>query len=179
MNTSATIIAGLTILVIVLLGVIAVLSIDSAGHGSTQIQPTTITKTETVSSTVSTTVTKNPIASTMTTNSASQLYEIIFNETGYCYPPATYPAPWAVTLNNSTIVQPANATLPLQQGTIGYNPANKNYSMIIFSVPDGTYSYEVQPSSIFRQSSTVVVNGSNVLVQVQVNGAVIPCTAHT
>ena len=156
--------------VVVLSGAVATLLIDNSGHASTETQYTTVTETRTVSF-------NSPIP---TTNPTSRFYEIIFNETGYCGPPSTYPAPWAVSLDNSTVlVQPPSAALPLQQGTIGYSPANKNYSMIIFSVPDGTYNYIVQPSSIFRQSTSVVVNGSNVIVQVQVNGEVIPCTAHT
>ena len=115
---------------------------------------------------------------TVTTTETAQLFELVFNETGYCSP-AVYPAPWAVTLNNkTTLVEPPNASLPLpENGVTSYSPSNKNYSMIVFSVPNGTYNYTIYPKVIFRQSGTVTVNNSDVLIQVIGTG--VPCTAHT
>jgi len=107
---------------------------------------------------------------TLTTSKSPILYEVVFNDTGYCPPPPlTYPASWAVSLNNKTIVEPPSAGFPLPEQP-EFSPAFKIYSTITFSVPDGTYNYTVYPQPVFfLQNGKVVVNGSDVVVQVDVN----------
>ena len=105
---------------------------------------------------------------TSTTNTSQIFYEVVFNDAGNCPPPPlTYPASWAVSLNNKTIVEPPSAGFPLPAYP-ELGPAFRNYSMITFSVPDGTYHYTVYPQTEFYlQSGTVVVNGSDVVVPVE------------
>jgi hypothetical protein len=110
------------------------------------------------------------------TQQSTRLYEMTFSEAGYCSPPAYY-APWAVALNNkTTIAEPPSATLPLEVNGGAYSPYNKNFSVITFSVPNGTYDYAIYPQPMFQfQSGVVTVNGSDVLVRV--HGISIPCAA--
>lgn len=98
--------------------------------------------------------------------SATVLYSLIFNQTGTCDNLVTYIAPWAVVLNNKTeMSQPPN--LDLQKiGDWAASPANKGYSEINFSVPDGTYRYVVYPTNAFLDEGTVTVQGANKVVQV-------------
>lgn len=108
---------------------------------------------------------------TKTSSSSSLLHEVIFNDTGNCPPPPlTYPEWWAVTLNNKTVVEPPSAGFPLPEGGIEMSSSFKNYSVIVFSVPSGSYNYTVYPQVAFLyQRGTLVVGQSDVVVQVQVN----------
>lgn len=92
------------------------------------------------------------------------LYKVTFNETGIgCTAGYVYAQRWYVTMQNITIVQPANATLPFPNGP-GYDSAAfKTISKITFTMPDGTYAYY---ASLGPLSGTVTVNGSDVVVQV-------------
>ena len=72
-------------------------------------------------------------------------------------------------------MRPSNATLPLSESefmaSIAYEAysmtsiAYKAYSMIVFSVPDGTYGYKVEPIFL-AQMGTLTVNDADVLVKV-------------
>ncbi len=96
-------------------------------------------------------------------------YQLIFNQTGLCSNPATFVAPWAVTLNNkTTLSQPPNATVPAFLSSWGLRPSYKEYSIIVFFVPNGTYNYTVYPLNIFLyQSASVTVQGSTQVIHVE------------
>jgi hypothetical protein len=129
--------------------------------------------------TTTVTTTNAVTANQQTTSTSNGLYRLTFNQTGYCSPPA-YLAPWAVSLSNGvTIIQPPNATLPLSEsGPFTFTASYKNYSMIAFSVPDGTYNFTLYPQvEFFHQSGSVSVDGSDVTIQPR--GTVIPCAATT
>ena len=100
--------------------------------------------------------------------SSIPLYKVTFNETGMAcgYGPAlSYAYRWYATLGNLTMVQPSNATLPFPNPGYGAgSPAYAMISTIIFTVPDGTYSYRV---SLGDLNGTVNVNGSNVVIPVE------------
>ena len=111
---------------------------------------------------------------TTTNPSAGGEYRVTFNQIAACkaFPPAFWGIPWAVTIDNTTEVQPPGTPLPLDnqgpvQGT--YDPA---FSNITFDLPDGTYSYVVSPTSEFfdPDSGNVTVAGSNVAVPIQYSG---------
>lgn len=147
--------------VMAILAVAGVALIVGAAAGQTLSQTKTITTTQT------------------TTPPSGRLYELVFNQTGNCPPPPeTYVAPWAVTINNkTTIVGPPGWSFPLPS-TVEFRPSFRNSSIIVFSVPDGNYSYVVYPQTVFAQSGTVLVSGSNLVVQVEIKGMVAPCLAH-
>lgn len=120
----------------------------------------------------STTTTTTTSVQTTTVSSsgqqASRLYELVFNQTGFFCSSVAYASPWAVSLNNkTTIVEPASATAPIQEsGVEEYSPSFKNTSVIIFSVPNGTYSYTILPKSVFQQSGNITVSSSDQVVRV-------------
>ncbi len=127
-----------------------------------------------VSFPTSTTVTRTL---TTTPTGASRLFEVEFIQQGVCSDPEVWLAPWAVSLNNVTIVRPSNATLPLSESSFGAGPSGENYSTISFSVPNGTYNYTVYPRSFLGETGIVTVDGSDVLITV--NGAPVSCTTRT
>jgi hypothetical protein len=47
------------------------------------------------------------------------------------------------------------------------SPSLKIYSLIEFSVPNGTYNYTVKPQNFLGQAGNVTVNGGDVVVEVQ------------
>jgi hypothetical protein len=75
--------------------------------------------------------------------------------------------PWGVVINESTVTQPSNATLPLSYAATSLS-GNSSYSTIRFSLPDGTYTYSVIPSGFDGQEQTgnVTVDGSGLVVPV-------------
>lgn len=119
-------------------------------------------RTETETETEMTTV-------TITTN-AVELYRVTFNETGGCYPVAFgyFYERWYVTMDSITIVQPSNVTLSEVNNQTGgrsgiqYQPI----STIVFTVPDGNYSYYASNSVSDIGSGFVNVSGSNVEVPI-------------
>jgi hypothetical protein len=149
----------------VLISIIVVALVMGLAIGSTSF----LTSTSTTGS-VTTTVTP-----TSTTTGASRLYELQFIQQGVCSPPV-WLAPWAVALNNQTIVRPSNATLPLSENRYEASPSYAKYSTITFSVPNGSYNYTVYPSFL-SQTGVVTIDGSDVVIQV--HGAPIPCTTAT
>jgi hypothetical protein len=108
------------------------------------------------------------VTSTSATNSGtSRLYQVEFSQESNC-PPGSWLVPWAVVLDDQTIVQPSNATLPLSSNGIFHFTGDSNYSTIWFSLPNGTYSYTILPDYSLgsHQSGDVTVDGSNIMVQV-------------
>jgi len=91
------------------------------------------------------------------TGGASLLYEIEFIQQGACSG-GYWLAPWAVTLNKQTIVRPSGAKLPLSESGFQAQGNFENYSVISFSVPNGTYSYTVYPQNFLGQTGNLTVN---------------------
>jgi hypothetical protein len=105
--------------------------------------------------------------------SSIPLHLVTFNETGTgcgSYEQGVtfaidYVPRWYATLGNITIVQPSNATLPLSLE--GQNlPVFAMISKITFTVPDGSYPYHVSLGQDGTYNGTVVVDGSDVVIQV-------------
>jgi hypothetical protein len=113
---------------------------------------------------VTTTATSTTTTTARASMSSIQLYEVIFNESALCN---SYADEWAVTLGNITLGQPSNMTFPLSR--IGsFSPAGQMISKIVFTVPDGTYDFNVSKSADpFPANGTVNVSGSNVVVQIE------------
>jgi hypothetical protein len=101
------------------------------------------------------------------------LYGVEFVQQGACSG-AFWLAPWAVTLNNQTIVRPSGAKLPLSESGFQAEGTSENYSTISFSVPDGSYSYAVYPQNFLGQTGNLTANGDDIVVQV--HGAPVSCT---
>lgn len=114
-----------------------------------------------------------------TTNGTSQLYRVEFIQESNC-PYGVWLVPWAVVMNNQTVVQPSNATLPLTYAATRLS-YNSTYSTIWFSVPNGTYGYSILPNNFYgqEQHGNVTVDGSNVQVQVTAFITAMGCTSTT
>jgi hypothetical protein len=97
----------------------------------------------------------------------SQLYQVEFLQESNCPVGPGWLFPWGVMLDNQTLTQPSNATLPLSSNPLHFT-GDSNYSMIWFSLPNGTYSYKIIPDDSLgsAQSGNITVDGSNVVVQV-------------
>lgn len=111
--------------------------------------------------------TSTSVVTTTTTSflTPSKLERVIFNESTIC--DDQYADRWAVTLGDITIVQPSNATFPFSVAT-NFGPAGESISKIIFTVPDGTWNWNVSArTGLGPASGTVDVNGSDVIVQLQ------------
>lgn len=94
-------------------------------------------------------------------------YEVTFNETGSgCGGLGSYVPSWYATLGNLTKVQPPSATLPLPNPEPSNSPSFATISMITFTVPDGGYPYYVVLGQDGTYNGTVVVAGSDVVVQI-------------
>lgn len=101
---------------------------------------------------------------------SGHLYELVFNQTFFCPSNSSLHSeiviPWSVSLNNNlTIVEPSAETV---SGAVSGTYDTK-YSTIVFSVPDGTYSFTVIPNGFSVQSGTITVNGQDVDVQLHWN----------
>ena len=122
----------------------------------------TVTKVETTTSTVSAT-------SAMPT----QLYKVTFNETGGCTTAASPVSPfyynmWYVTMDNITLIQPSNVTLSqINNQTVVYSQAYRMLSTIVFTVPDGNYTYyaSIGGGQGGGSQGAVTVSGSDEAVQ--------------
>jgi hypothetical protein len=126
---------------------------------------TTVTVTNTASGGTETTDTST-VTETVTQTGASRLYDVEFVQESNCYY-ASWVAPWAVVVDGQTVLQPSNATLPLSSNEFHFT-ADSNYSTISFSLPNGTYRYDILPDDPLgsRQSGNITVDGSDVEVQV-------------
>ena len=107
------------------------------------------------------------------TNGPSRLYEVEFTQQGVCSP-KVWTAPWAVVMDKQTIAQPSNAMLPLPESGSTALSSYENYSVIWFSVRNGTYSYSILPQAFLQRSGTMTVDGMDTTVVVQ--AATILCT---
>ena len=130
--------------------------------GQTRTTLTTVITTSTLTAVTTTTFT--PLARPY--NRTSQLYELAFNQTDPCKNFGTI-IPWSVTLTTSestyNITEPWNSSMPLSQ-CCG-STWSLAYSSIVFSVPNGTYFYEVYGNP--RASGNITVKGQDVTVIVQ------------
>jgi hypothetical protein len=106
--------------------------------------------------------------------SSIELYKVTFNETGtgcgsygqeFTFAMDYVPS-WYATLGNITLVQPSNATLPLPSPEAQNRPAFATISKIVFTVPNGSYPYHVSLGQDGTYDGVVVVNGSDVVIQV-------------
>jgi hypothetical protein len=101
-------------------------------------------------------------------DSSSTVHCVVFQQLGACFP-TFWGVPWSVTIDNMTEVQPFGMPLPLQ-GSVLFGTSNQNHSVIVFSLPDGSYQYRVRPDFFTPASGTVDVNGTDALVQIAYTG---------
>ena len=101
-------------------------------------------------------------------NRTAQFHELEFNITGVCNPPI-FVIPWSVTLATSvgkiTITEPPNSNIASEccEGT-----TSSAYSSIVFSVPNGAYSYVINPNNeFFTPSGNVTVNEQDLAIMLQ------------
>jgi len=126
-----------------------------------------------------TTATTTAVSSTttaLTVAASGRFYEVAFTEASDCSPPV-WQAPWGVVVDGrTTIIRPSNASLPLANNSFDVIGSGI-YSIIWFSLPNGTYSYSIIPRGGGGASSgNVTVNGSDTTVEVY--GAVtVLCTS--
>jgi len=103
------------------------------------------------------------------------LYNVTFQQDGVCSP-EVWVGTWSVAVGNQTKVQPEGTPLPLDD----YNWAsteNQSLSAITFALPDGSYLYQVHPTSGFTPDSGVVnVAGGDVVIHIS---AIFYCTTTT
>ena len=133
--------------------------------------------------TVTTTSVSTSTAIVTTTSAAetlppgARLYQVVFKQSGACTP-TVYAAPWSVTLGSWTVAEPSNATLPIDTTVGSAGPSYANDSVIVFSVPNGEYNYNIAVGWTFGNASGVVnVNGADVTVLLQ--GPGVSCTMTT
>ena len=143
---------------------------------SSNSSASTFTITKTITQMIQTSYTSTSTGDTRTV----QLYQLGFVQESNC-PSGSWLLPWAVVLDNSTVVvQPSNATLPLSyNGT--YLTSDSNYSAIWFSIPNGTYSYTVHPTNFYgiEESGNVTIAGSDAIVQISAFVTAMGCSSTT
>jgi len=125
----------------------------------------TLGRTRTLTSTaLSTSLIMTTITSTLTASSA-ELYRVTFNETGGCDASPQSPfyfERWYVTMDNITLVQPSNVTVSqINNQTGGRQGQYQDVSTIVFTVPDGNYSYYASNGAGGIGAGFVNVNGSD------------------
>ncbi len=125
------------------------------------------------------TVLTSTVTTTVTQTGASQSYRVEFVQESNC-PYGSWLFPWAVALDGQTVVQPSNATLPLSYNG-SHLTGDSSYSIISFSLPDGTYSYNILPDDPLGslQSGSVTVDGGDVVVQVYAFITAMGCSSTT
>jgi YVTN family beta-propeller protein len=103
-------------------------------------------------------------------------YEVAFQQIGASCSPSFWGAPWAVTIDNVTRIQPASAKLPI---SYLYSTTDRNLAEIDFFLPDGSYQYAVSPSQYYftPSSGSFTVSGSNITIPISYTGTT--CTATT
>jgi hypothetical protein len=131
--------------------VLAGASLSRTATTPTTLAPVTITSTTTVAATAS----------------SVQLHKVTFDETGGCSA-SYYFERWYVTMDNITLVQPSNVTLSQMNNQTGGRSGQeyKEISTIVFTVPDGNYSYYASNGAgeFGAIQRFVVVNGSDKVV---------------
>jgi hypothetical protein len=133
----------------------------SVGFPTTKNETTTLLSS--VTSTQTSTLTQILLSSVVATQTGT-LYEVEFTQKQPCPYGGGWTYPWAVVLNNQTVVEPSNATLGVSEGAIAHYDVN--YSAIWFSLSNGTYSYKILPRTYFGQSGNVTVADSGAVIQV-------------
>ena len=144
---------------------------------TTTTQTATLSITTTTTSTTTKTATQTVTTTTSTTATTQQVHTVVFQQLGSCSNPEFWGIPWAVTIGDTTEVQPPGTPLPPDNGSLSGEAGtlNENFSVIAFALPDGSYNFKVDPSTYFQPNSGVVdVNGADVLVQI---GYETSCTA--
>ena len=102
-------------------------------------------------------------------DSSATVHCVVFQQLGACSP-AFWAVPWSVTIGDTTEVQPHGTSLPLDN-LASYGTSDENLSVIVFSLPDGTYHYSASPDAFLTPTSgTVTVEGADVLVQIAYTG---------
>jgi len=158
-----------------IVAIVAITTVVALAIGATfgySISPPKTTSTSVTTETIQTTATSlvtQVIVKSSSNSLTGELYELRFNQTGVCNPPI-YIIPWSVTLSNGmTITEPSPGTGPVSECCSG-SPSS-NYSSIIFSVPNGSYSYSVggrgtpfYPLSGSPTTGNVTVNGDDMTV---------------
>jgi hypothetical protein len=156
--------------ILLVVGVIAVVS------SQTNLLVTTRTDRFTTTTTSFVTVTST---STALCDTSSTLHCVVFQQTGACSDPEFWGIPWSVTIGGTTEVQPPGTQLPPDNGSLSglSGTLNENLTVIVFSLPDGTFQFRVSPSADYftPESGTVDVNGTDVLIQIAYTGT--SCTA--
>jgi hypothetical protein len=127
----------------------------------------TVTKTSNVTTIVTPTVTKTVTLGGVV---SSALHYVVFQQVGACSP-EFWGMPWSVTIGNATEVQPAGTPLPLYNYEL-LGTSDRNLTVIVFALPNGTYNFSVGPSAGFftPQSGKAVVSGNDVLVDIAYTG---------
>src|SRR5579864_9499920 len=137
-------------LILPIMGIVAIALVTGTALGSIAFP---MTQTETTTQTNS------------LTNRNSGLHELRFNQSSPCSFPL-YFIPWAVTLNGEfTIVEPPRSNFTeccTASGSLA------NYSSIVFSVPNGNYTFLTNGPQFIPKSGAVTVNGKDVTVILQV-----------
>jgi len=131
-----------------LVGVAVIMLVIGTALGSV-VFPMTKTATETVSK---------------ASSNSSELYELRFNQTSPCSPPI-YFIPWSVTLGNGmSIAEPPHDNFSeCCAGSQSYT----NYSSIVFSVPNGNYTFSTNGPQFFTESGNVSVDSKDVTVMLE------------
>jgi len=104
-------------------------------------------------------------------DSSATLHCVVFQQTEACSNPEFWGIPWSVTVGAETEVQPPGTPLPLNNGSLS-GTLNQNLTVLVFSLPDGSYHFRVSPANFFftPDSGTVDVSGTNVLVRIAYTG---------
>jgi len=156
--------------------VLLIILAAAAGYlaNNSRIVTSTVTTTSETTTTlaipeIQTTTLATTVATTFTVatpyNQTSQLYEITFNQTDFCTNFGTL-IPWSVVLTTSegtyNITEPSNSSTPLSEccGTEG----SSAYSIIVFSVPNGTYSYETYGYTSLTGNVTIAGHDATVTI---------------
>jgi len=121
-------------------------------------------------------ITSPTTVTTTSSSSQTQLYDVTFQQSGACSP-SVYVAPWSVTLNGTTKVEPPGGSVSTGGG-YSAGPEPSSVYTIVFTVPDGVYHYVLAPQGAFYTfNGNITVNGSNLTVIV--DGPVVSCTTTT
>ena len=160
-------IASITaVTLIIVASVLATYSyLNANGKQAHTVSVTTTLSTVITNSMLTTVTTTTTITSVANSNNRSlQLYDLIFNQTDVCTNWGAL-VPWSVILTTSegtyNITEPSDMGIPLS-GCCG--SSGLPYSSIVFSVPNGNYSYVTY--GFPRYSGNVTVEGQDVTITI-------------
>src|SRR5271155_180344 len=146
---------GQVVAIAIIIAVIALTLGATIGYSISSGKKATTLVTTLTAATTTTSLTTQTIMKTFS-NSTGELYELKFNQSGIC-DPAVYIIPWSVTLSNGmTIEEPQGNNTQC----CGGSPNFAKYSSIVFSVPDGAYSY-VDRINNLNATGEVTVDGKD------------------